>query len=195
MTGIISRCSWAENGSPLELEYHDKEWGVPVFDDRVQFEFLVLESAQAGLSWRTILHKRDGYRAVFCGFEPELVAKLNEEDVERFVLDARIVRNRKKIEATISNARCFLEIQAKHGSFCNFIWDFVDGSPIVNNWQNIQDVPATTPLSDKLAKEMKKLGFKFLGSTVLYAHMQATGLVNDHLTSCFRYKECLKAKS
>lgn len=194
MPQSIIRCGWTENVGPEELLYHDKEWGVPCFDDRIQFEFLVLESAQAGLSWRTILLKRPGYAACFANFNPLEVAKFNTEDVNRLLTDARIIRNRKKIEAAINNAHCFLELQAKHGSFCNFFWDFVDGQPIVNKWQEPREIPATTPLSDKIAKEFKRLGFKFLGSTTLYAHMQATGMVNDHLISCFRHKACCLSK-
>ncbi|CAK7059205.1 MAG: DNA-3-methyladenine glycosylase 1 [Desulfovibrio sp.] len=186
------RCAWAVK-TDIEREYHDTEWGVPRFDDAAQFEFLVLESAQAGLSWLTILKKREGYRRCFAGFDPLQVAAFTEKDVTRLLADPGIIRNRKKIESAISNARLFLELAAKHGSFANYLWAFVDGKPVVNTWQNMTDVPATTPLSDTVAKEMKKLGFKFLGSTVMYAHMQATGIVNDHLTSCFRHRECCPA--
>ncbi len=185
-----TRCSWAENGCPEELLYHDNEWGVPCFDDKSQFDFLDLESAQAGLSWRTILLKRPGYASCFANFNPIKVAEFSPKDVDTLLADARIIRNRKKIEAAINNARCFLELQAKHGSFCNFFWNFVDGQPIVNTWRELSEIPATTPLSDKIAKEFKRLGFKFLGSTTLYAHMQATGMVNDHLISCFRHQAC-----
>ncbi|SBV99704.1 Methyladenine glycosylase family protein [uncultured delta proteobacterium] len=183
------RCAWAVK-SDIERDYHDAEWGVPRFDDAGQFEFLVLESAQAGLSWVTILKKREGYRKAFAGFDPLKVSTFTEKDVDRLMLDAGIVRNRKKIESTVSNARLFLELAAKHGSFSNYIWSFVDGKPVVNAWKDITQVPATSPISDAMAKEFKRLGFKFLGSTVLYAHMQATGMVNDHLVSCFRHKEC-----
>ena len=182
------RCPWSLR-SDIEIAYHDQEWGVPRRDDRGQFEFLILESAQAGLSWTTILRKREGYRKAFAGFDPVKVAAFGPADVERLLADSGIVRNRKKIEAAIGNARLFLELAAKHGSFSNYIWNFVDGRPLVNHWREIGEVPATTPLSDAIAKECKKLGFKFLGSTVLYAHMQATGLVNDHLVSCFRHAE------
>lgn len=184
----VTRCAWAAR-TPLEVTYHDTEWGVPQKDDRVQFEFLVLEAAQAGLSWSTVLAKREGYRRCFANFDPEAVVRFTQKDVERLMLDASIIRNRKKIECAISNARCFLELAAKHGSFSNYIWNFVDGIPIQGNRQSMAEVPATTPLSDTISKELKRLGFKFLGSTVLYAHMQATGLVNDHLVSCFRHKE------
>jgi len=184
-----TRCAWSIK-SDLERVYHDTEWGVPRKDDAGQFEFLLLESAQAGLSWLTILRKREGYRRAFAGFNPEAVAAFTEKDVLRLLADASIVRNRKKIESAIANARIFLDLAAKHGNFSQYMWSFVDGRPIVNAWSEMAQIPATTPLSDTIAKEFKRLGFKFLGSTVLYAHMQATGMVNDHLTSCFRYKEC-----
>ncbi|MDR3073840.1 MAG: DNA-3-methyladenine glycosylase I [Deltaproteobacteria bacterium] len=184
------RCPWAMN-SEIERAYHDTEWGVPRHDDAAQFEFLVLESAQAGLSWVTILKKREGYRRAFAGFDPAKVAAFTQKDVDRLMLDASIVRNRKKIESAISNARIFLDLAAKHGSFSNYIWRFVDGKPLVNAWRAMAEVPATTPLSDAVAKECKKLGMRFLGSTVLYSHMQATGMVNDHLTSCFRRQEII----
>jgi DNA-3-methyladenine glycosylase I len=187
-----TRCTWAR--TDIEKEYHDAEWGVPRFDDAAQFEFMLLESAQAGLSWVTILKKREGYRRCFANFDPVKVAAFTEKDVERLLADPGIVRNRKKIECAASNARLFLEVAAKHGSFANYMWSFVDGKPIVNKWNEIARIPATTPLSDTIANELKKLGFKFLGSTVLYAHMQATGLVNDHLVSCFRHKECCLKK-
>jgi DNA-3-methyladenine glycosylase I len=174
----------------VEREYHDAEWGVPRLDDAGQFEFLVLESAQAGLSWVTVLRKREGYRKAFANFDPLTVAAFAEKDVNRLMLDANIVRNRKKIESAISNARLFLELAAKHGSFSKYIWTFVDGRPIVNAWKEPTSVPATSPVSDAMAGEFRRLGFKFLGSTVLYAHMQATGMVNDHLVRCFRHEEC-----
>ncbi len=185
-----TRCAWAVK-TAIEREYHDTEWGVPRRDDAGQFEFLVLESAQAGLSWLTILNKREGYRKAFAGFDPAKVAAFTEKDVKRLLLDPGIVRNRKKIESAIGNARLFLELAAKHGSFSRYIWDFVDGRPIVNAWTDLAQVPPTSPVSDTMAKEFKRLGFKFLGSTVLYAHMQATGMVNDHLTSCFRHDACI----
>ncbi|MDR2926141.1 MAG: DNA-3-methyladenine glycosylase I [Azoarcus sp.] len=184
-----NRCPWAIK-SDLERIYHDQEWGLPRMGDAGQFEFLVLESAQAGLSWATILRKREGYRRAFAGFDPVKVAMFTEEDVRRLLADESIVRNRKKIEAAIHNARLFLEVAAKHGSFSRYIWRFVEGRPIVNAWREMSEIPATTPLSDKVAREFKGMGFKFLGSTVLYAHMQATGMVNDHLTQCFRHAEC-----
>ncbi len=187
MATSLSRCPW---GMQAELEqYHDTEWGVPCFDDRRQFEFLILEAAQAGLSWLTILKKREGYRQCFAEFAPEQVAAFTQADVERLMLTPEIVRNRKKIESTISNARCFLEIAARHGSFCAWFWRFTEGKPIVNHWETAQAVPAHTPLAQSMAKEMKRLGFSFLGPTVLYSHMQATGMVNDHLIGCFRHSQ------
>ncbi|MDR3158646.1 MAG: DNA-3-methyladenine glycosylase I [Zoogloeaceae bacterium] len=185
---LRARCDWARK-SELEIRYHDEEWGVPRRDDWGQFEFLTLESAQAGLSWNTILKKREGYRRAFAGFDPQRVAAFAEEDVERLMQDAAIVRNRKKIESAIHNARLFLEIAARHGGFCAWIWRFVEGEPIQNAWKTMREVPAASPLSDAIAREMRKLGFRFLGSTIVYAHMQATGMVNDHLVSCFRHAE------
>ncbi|MDR2124153.1 MAG: DNA-3-methyladenine glycosylase I [Desulfovibrio sp.] len=182
------RCGWAA-GSELMIRYHDAEWGVPRRDDRGQFEFLILESAQAGLSWNTILQKREGYRRCFAGFDPEQVALFTAHDVERILGDAAVVRNRKKIESAVVNARLFLDIAARHGSFSAWIWDFVDGTPVRNAWKSMREVPSTSAASDRIAAEMKKQGFKFTGSTIVYAHMQATGMVNDHLTSCFRYAQ------
>lgn len=181
------RCPWAR--STVEIEYHDKEWGMPRLDDAGQFEFLTLEAAQAGLAWITILNKREGYRRAFAGFDAEKVAAFTDQDVERLMQDSGIVRNRKKIESAIGNARCFLEVAARHGSFARYIWSFVDGKPLVNRWERKEDVPPNTPLSDAVARELKRLGFRFMGPTVVYAHMQATGLVNDHLASCFRHAE------
>ena len=183
------RCQWYVNPSEAMMRYHDEEWGVPCWTDRGQFEFLVLESAQAGLSWKTILARREGYRRCFAGFDPAKVAAFTSADVERLMGDAGIIRNRSKIEAAVSNARAFLDIAAKHGSFCSWFWGFTDGWSIQNAWREMSDVPASTPLSDLIAKEMKALGFRFLGNTVIYAHMQATGMVNDHVTRCFRYEE------
>jgi DNA-3-methyladenine glycosylase I len=171
------------------IRYHDEEWGVPCREDRGQFEFLILESAQAGLSWNIILRKREGYRRCFAGFDPEQVARFTAHDVERLLADAAVVRNRKKIESAVNNARLFLDIAARHGSFSAWIWDFVDGTPIRNTWKSMRRVPSTSAVSDRIAAEMKKLGFKFMGSTVVYAHMQATGMVNDHLISCFRHAQ------
>ena len=188
-----SRCDWSLGVSEAYLDYHDREWGMPVTDDRGQFEFLVLESAQAGLSWSTVLHKRAGYRRAFADFDPERVARFNRRSVERLVGDAGIIRNRQKIEAAIGNARAFLELQARHGSFSKWLWGFVDGRPVVNRWRAMREVPATSPLSDRLSKELKAHGFRFVGSTIVYAHLQATGLVNDHLVSCYRHAECVAA--
>ena len=186
--GEKRRCAWAA-GLDLTVRYHDEEWGVPRYDDAGQFEFLTLESAQAGLSWNTILKKREGYRRCFAGFDPEAVAGFTERDVDRLLADASIVRNRKKIESAVANARLFLDIAARHGSFCNWFWGFTDGKPVQNAWKSQGEVPPVSPLSDAIAREMKKRGFTFLGSTIVYAHMQATGMVNDHLTSCFRYEQ------
>jgi DNA-3-methyladenine glycosylase I len=182
------RCSWCL-GFPDYVKYHDEEWGVPVFDDQKQFEFLVLESAQAGLSWSTILKKREGYRQAFADFDYRIVAEMPEGYVQELLQNSGIIRNELKIKAAINNARRFMEIQSSSGSFVNYIWDFVDGSPIQNKWKELSQVPATTSISDRLAKDLKKRGFKFLGSTIIYAHMQATGLVNDHLIDCWRYEQ------
>lgn len=181
------RCQWAAGKFPDYVRYHDEEWGVPVHDDPLHFEFLVLESAQAGLSWATVLRKREGYRQAFAHFDPQSVALFTEADVERLMQNEGIIRNRAKIRATITNAQHFLTLQQEWGSFDNYIWQFVGGAPIINHWKNLKEVPATSAVSDALAKDMKKRGFKFLGSTVLYAHMQACGLVMDHTTDCFRY--------
>ena len=183
------RCGWCV-GKPLYEKYHDEEWGFPVYDDQKQFEFLVLESAQAGLSWWTILQRRENYRKAFANFDYKKVAKFSQERIEELILDASIIRNRMKIEATVNNAQRFLEVQKEFGSFSNYIWSFVDGKPKINKWKTLKDCPATSIESDALAKDMKKRGFKFLGSTTLYAHIQATGLVNDHLVDCHRHKEC-----
>jgi DNA-3-methyladenine glycosylase I len=183
----LKRCAWSEGIDPAYQLYHDTEWGVPVRDDRKHFEFLVLESAQAGLSWWTILRKRDGYRKAFADFDPAKVARFNAAKIERLIANPGIVRNRQKIEAAVVNARGFLEIQEERGSFDSYVWEFVDGKPLVNRWRRQRQVPATTKQSDALSKDLKQRGFKFLGSTTIYAHMQATGLVNDHLVSCFRY--------
>lgn len=183
-----SRCAWCESGNELYVAYHDDEWGVPATDDRTQFEFLILEGAQAGLSWATILNKREGYRKNFASFDPEKVARFTERRVEKILTDPGIVRNRLKVNAAVVNARCFLEVAEEFGSFARYIWGFVDGRPIQNTFATMADVPATSPESDALSKDLKKRGFKFVGSTIMYAHMQATGLVNDHVVDCFRYK-------
>ena len=183
------RCPWCLGVSDAYVRYHDEEWGVPARDDDAQFEFLVLEAAQAGLSWSTVLHKRDGYRRAFAGFDPEKVSRFNARSVERLVRDPGIVRNRQKIEAAINNARRFLEVREAFGSFSDYLWAFVDGRPVVNRWRDQKQVPASTPLSDAVSQDLKARGFKFVGTTIVYAHLQATGLVNDHLVSCFRYRE------
>lgn len=187
------RCGWCLGVSEAYVVYHDEEWGLPVRDDAGQFEFLLLESAQAGLSWSTVLHKRAGYRRAFAGFDPEKIARFNRRSVERLVGDPGIIRNRLKIEAAIGNARAFLAVQEAFGSFSDYLWAFADGRPVVNHWRELRQVPASTPLSDRVSKDLKARGFKFVGSTIVYAHLQATGLVNDHLVSCFRHQECIAA--
>ena len=188
------RCPWSQNVDQDYQRYHDSEWGVPVRDEHTHFEFLLLEGAQAGLSWSTILRKREGYRKAFAGFDPERVARFNCRSTARLLNDASIVRNRLKVAAAITNARAFLEIQNEFGSFDDYVWRFVDGEPIVNRWRRQNQVPATSRESDVLSKDLKSRGFKFVGSTIIYAHMQATGLVNDHLVSCFRYDACQKKR-
>ena len=183
-----NRCAWGRMDE-LYIAYHDNEWGVPVYDDQKIFEFLVLESAQAGLSWITVLRKRENYRRAFAGFDPKRIAKFSQRDVEKLLGNAGIIRNRLKIEAAINNARCFLEIQKEFGGFAKYIWGFVGGKPLRNKWKKISDLPVTTKEAEALSKDLKKRGFKFLGPTVIYAHMQATGMVNDHIVDCFRYHE------
>ena len=190
MGKAFTRCIWAEGESLDYIRYHDEEWGVPAYDDRTQFEFLLLEGAQAGLSWSTILNKREGYRKLFADFDPEKVARFTKKRVEKLLLDPAIVRNRLKVESAVTNAKAFLAVQEEFGSFADYIWDFVDGKPIQNKFRKDSDVPATSPESDALSKDLKKRGFRFVGSTIIYAHMQATGMVNDHMTSCFRHKQC-----
>lgn len=182
-----NRCGWCL-GFDDYIRYHDEEWGVPVHDDSVHFEFLVLEGAQAGLSWSTILKKREGYRKNFAGFDPAKVAAFTEKKIEKILLDPGIVRNRLKVYSAVKNARLFLEIQKEFGSFDKYIWEFVGNRPIINSWKSLSQIPATTTESDRLSKDLIKRGFKFTGSTVVYAHMQACGLVNDHLVDCWRYK-------
>lgn len=190
MTRKIRRCAWAEGVGPAYIEYHDTEWGVPVRDDRTQFEFLILEGAQAGLSWSTILNKRDGYRRAFADFDPQKVARFTAARVEKLLKDPGIVRNRLKVQAAVGNAKAFLEIQEEFDGFSNYIWSFVGDKPKQNRFRRDADIPATSAESDAMSKDMKKRGFRFVGSTILYAHMQATGLVNDHVTGCFRHREC-----
>ena len=184
----ISRCAWCGN-DPLYMAYHDTECGVPVYDDDKLFEFLILETFQAGLSWITILRKRENFRKAFDNFDYQKITKYNDQKFESLMQDACIIRNKLKIKATISNASAFIAIQNEFGSFSKYIWQFTKGKPIVNLHKTLNDIPATTALSDDLSKDLKKRGFKFVGSTVIYAHMQATGMVNDHITSCFRYKD------
>ncbi len=192
MTKKITRCKWAEGVGLNYIEYHDKEWGVPVHDDRTQFEFLILEGAQAGLSWSTILNKREGYRKLFAEFDVEKVARFTKKRVEKLLLDPSIVRNRLKVESTVSNAKAFIAVQEEFSSFSDYIWGFVDGCTIQNKFKKDSDIPATSAESDVLSKDLKKRGFRFVGSTIMYAHMQATGLVNDHVVACFRHKACAR---
>jgi DNA-3-methyladenine glycosylase I len=190
MIKAVQRCTWAEGVSLDYIEYHDKEWGVPVWDDQVQFEFLILEGAQAGLSWSTILNKREGYRKAFADFDPIKVARFTDKRVEKLLQDPSIVRNRLKVKSAVTNAKAFLAVQQEYGTFCDYIWGFVGDTPMQNKLKTDGDVPATSPESDALSKDLKKRGFKFVGSTIIYAHMQATGMVNDHVTECFRRKPC-----
>lgn len=185
---VLPRCAWA-GSDPLYLAYHDREWGVPVHDDRLLFEFLILEGAQAGLSWITILRKREHYRAAFAGFDPSAVARFDRPKVAALLADPGIVRNRLKVESALTNARAFLAIQEEFGSFASYQWRFVDGRPIRNAWNNIQEIPASTPVSDAMSRDLKKRGFRFVGSTICYSHMQAVGMVNDHTVDCFRWRE------
>jgi len=181
------RCTWAQ-GSDLEKAYHDLEWGVPIRDDRILFEFLLLEGAQAGLSWTTILKKRENYRKAFNGFDVQKIARYSTRKKQALLADAGIVRNRLKVESAVTNARAFLEVQKEYGSFAAYLWEFVEGKPIQNRWTSMAQMPTHTPESDALSKSLKKSGFKFVGTTICYAYMQAVGLVNDHFTDCFRYR-------
>ena len=182
------RCAWVKN-DPLYVEYHDTEWGVPLYDDRKLFEFLILEGAQAGLSWITVLKKRENYRKVFDLFDPKKVARYDKRKIRRLLNDAGIIRNRLKIESAVSNARLFLEVQKEFGSFSAYNWSFVGGKPKMNRWKSFKELPAKTAESDAFSKDIRKRGFKFVGPTIMYAHMQAVGMVNDHTTDCFRYRE------
>ena len=186
----MRRCPWCEK-SDIERAYHDSEWGVPVFSDEKQFEFLVLESAQAGLSWLTVLRKRENYRRLYDGFDPEKVAGYEEKKIQQLMSDSGIIRNRKKIEASINNARRFLEIRGEFGSFSDYLWGFTGGIPVTNSWEKLSEIPAFTELSATVSRDLKKRGFRFMGPTIVYSHLQATGVVNDHLVSCFRYGEIL----
>lgn len=190
MAKKVKRCDWAGETSLAYIEYHDKEWGVPVWDDKKQFEFLILEGAQAGLSWSTILNKRAGYRKNFADFDAEKVARFTQKRIQKILLDPAIVRNKLKVASAVTNAKAFLKLQEEYDGFCNYIWQFVDGKPKQNRFKTMADIPATSDESDALSKDLKRRGFKFVGSTIIYAHMQATGLVNDHVISCFRHKEC-----
>ena len=184
----MKRCAWCGNDE-LYVKYHDEEWGVPVFDDRKQFEFLVLESAQAGLSWLTILKKRQSYRRAYDGFDPMKVAEFDERKVEELMNFDGIIRNERKIRASINNAKRFIEVQKEFGSFSKYIWRFVDYKPIINSWQSESEIPAKTKLSEEISKDLRNRGFEFLGPIIIYSHLQATGLVNDHIVDCFRYKQ------
>lgn len=185
------RCPWLDETKPDYVKYHDEEWGVPVKDDQTMFEFLTLESAQAGLSWYTVLKKRENYRKLFANFDVEIVSQFSQEKVEELLKNPGIIRNRLKVQATVNNAKCFIKIQKEFGSFCHYIWGFVNHKPIVNELNSIADYPTTSNISDMLSKDLKKRGFKFVGSTIIYAHMQACGMVNDHSSNCFRKSEVL----
>ena len=186
---MVKRCTWCGT-DPLYMDYHDREWGVPRLDDAGLFEMLVLEGAQAGLAWITVLRKREGYRELFDGFDANRIARYTDRKLDKLLLDPRIVRNRLKVYGTRQNARAFLAVQEEIGSFSDYIWRFVDHRPIQNNWRSLREVPATTVVSDRISKDLKKRGFTFVGSTIIYAHMQATGMVNDHTADCFRRREC-----
>ena len=183
------RCGWVPLNDPLYVKYHDEEWGVPVHDDRLLFEFLILEGFQAGLSWKTILYKRENFRKAFDHFDPQIIAAYSEDKIQALLQDAGIIRNKLKVRAAVQNARAFLEVQREFGSFDRYIWDFVNAKPIINRFKSLRELPASTPLSDKISADLKQRGFRFVGSTVCYAHMQATGMVNDHTIDCFRYHE------
>lgn len=184
----LSRCAWV-TADPIYIAYHDKEWGVPIYDDRLLFEFLILEGAQAGLSWITILKRREHYRECFDHFDAEKIARYSDKKVKNLLSNANIIRNRLKVAATITNAQAYLQLKEEQNSFADYLWQFVDGKPLVNHWKSIKQIPASTAISDKLAKDLKMRGFKFVGSTICYAFMQAVGMVNDHTTNCFRYKK------
>lgn len=191
---MCERCNWATS-SELMIKYHDTEWGVPLHDDQKLFEFLVLEGFQAGLSWQIVLHKRENFRKAFDGFNSEIVAGYDDKKLEKLVQDKSIIRNKQKISACVNNAQCYLKIRKEYGSFDKYIWSFVNYEPVVNSFAELNQLPAKTPLSDRISADLKKRGFKFVGSTVVYAHMQATGMVNDHLTNCFRYREIISGYS
>lgn len=186
---MCKRCDWAAGQSPEYIKYHDEEWGVPVHDDKTHFEFLTLEGAQAGLSWSTILKRREGYKNAFAHFDVTKIIKFDEQKIASLLLDEGIIRNRLKVHSVVTNAKAFMKVQEEFGSFDKYIWSFVGGKPIVNQWKKMSEVPASTKESDALSKDLKKRGFKFVGSTIIYAHMQACGLVNDHTIDCFRYHQ------
>jgi len=190
----IARCPWVNADDALMVDYHDREWGVPVHDDPRHFEFLVLEGAQAGLSWSIVLRKRDGFRRAFSGFDPGKVARYTPARIQKLVADPAIIRNRMKIEAAVTNARAFLAVQEEFGSFDSYCWKFVDGRPRVNRWKSMKDIPASSAESDAFSKDLKRRGFRFVGSTIIYAHMQAVGMVNDHVLGCFRYRELRRSE-
>lgn len=190
----MERCAWVPSGDPLYLDYHDREWGVPVHDDRKLFEFILLEGAQAGLSWKTILYRRDNYRAAFDDFDPMVVSGYGQEKTDSLLSDSGIIRNRLKINSAVQNAKSFLSVREEFGSFDSYAWEFVGGNPLVGGWREISQIPARTELSDKFSKDLKKRGFKFVGSTIIYSFMQAVGLVNDHTTDCFRFSEITGVK-
>ena len=185
----MDRCSWCENGHQLYLDYHDKEWGVPVHDSQTLLQKLILDGAQAGLSWWTILNKREGYRKAFDNFDPEKMARYDQKKIDELLANPGIVRNKLKVNAAVTNAQAYLNLADRGISLNDYLWDYVDGKPIINSWESWQDCPANTSLSDKISKQLKKDGFKFVGSTIVYAFMQAVGMINDHKVSCFRYKE------
>jgi DNA-3-methyladenine glycosylase I len=184
-----TRCPWVNLDDPIMRTYHDEEWGTPLHDDRKLFEFIVLEGAQAGLSWSTILNRREGYRRAFAGFDPRKVATFDGKKVERLLQDSSIIRNRKKIESAVGNAKAFLAIQKEFGSFDSYMWSFVNGKPIKNKWKALRQIPVSTPLAKRMSDDLIKRGFRFVGPTIVYSHMQAVGMVNDHLVSCFRHSE------
>ena len=186
-----NRCSWATS-PPIYVEYHDTEWGVPLYDDAKLFEFLILEGMQAGLSWLIVLNKRENFRKAFDGFDPKKVAKYDENKIAELLQNAGIIRNKAKVRAAVTNAQAFLDIQEEFGSFSKYMWGFVDGQPVINRWKELSDIPATSPIAEELSLDLKKRGFKFVGPTVVYAHMQATGMVNDHLVDCLRWEEVQK---
>ena len=190
----MKRCPWCENDE-LYVTYHDEEWGVPVHEDKKHFEFLILEVSQAGLSWLTVLRKRENYRKVYDNFDPAKIAKYDDKKIDQLMNDPGIIRNLRKIEASVNNAKRFLEIQERFGSFDSYIWSFVNNKPVINSWRSDSEIPSTTELSDMISNDLKKRGFKFIGSTIIYAHMQAIGIVNDHIVNCFRYDQLIKASS